>query len=311
MQVIRIIGCFFERKLYFCLVKKNMIMYKNKFFLPFWVALCLLTAHTSTLHAVSKADSLSFACAQWNWQKSGRVCIGRTQLNLFGSVQTISIARYPSRRLRTDVIHAPGEEAASTSTLAERFGGKVAINASFFDMKNLTPVTYLKYDGNVVADPAPGGVCNGMLLLNPKGKRIDIQTCTPDNYTKMPEGWEDAIVAGPVLIEEGRSVDFSNELEIYNSMAVRHPRTLVGYDKKGWIYFVVVDGRAKANAAGMNFEELTSICRWLGLYEALNLDGGGSSTLWDAKLGVVNFPTDNRKFDHKGERKVPNIILAR
>lgn len=286
-------------------------MYKNRFFLPFWVVFCLFMSHADILRAVSRADSLSFACAQWHWQKSGRARIGRAQLNLFGSVQTISIARYPARRYHTDVIHAPGEEAAATSALAKRYEGKIAINASFFDMKHLTPATYLKYDGNVVAEPAPGGVCNGMLLLNPKGQRIDIQSCTPDNYTKITDGWEDAIVSGPVLIEEGRAVDFSNEREVYNSMAVRHPRTLIGYDKKGWVYFVVVDGRAKANAVGMNFEELTAICSWLGLYEALNLDGGGSSTLWDAKLGVVNFPTDNRRFDHEGERKVPNIILAR
>lgn len=276
-----------------------------------WVALFLFVCHTGTLRAVSLADSLSFACAQWNWQKSGRARIGRAQMNLFGSVQTISIARYPARRFHTEVIHAPGEEAAATSVLAQRYEGKIAINASFFDMKHLTPVTYLKCDGTVVAEPAPGGVCNGMVLLNPKGKRIDIQSCTPDNYLNMANEWEDAIVAGPVLIEEGQAVDFSDELARYDDMAIRHPRTLVGYDQKGWIYFVVVDGRAKANAAGMNFEELTAICRWLGLYEALNLDGGGSSTLWDWKLGVLNYPTDNRKFDHQGERKVPNIILAK
>ena len=45
--------------------------------------------------------------------------------------------------------------------------------------------------------------------------------------------------------------------------------------------------------------------------DALNLDGGGSTTLWlsgASDNGVVNYPCDNGRFDHAGERKVPNIL---
>ena len=45
--------------------------------------------------------------------------------------------------------------------------------------------------------------------------------------------------------------------------------------------------------------------------QALNLDGGGSSTLWTAQEGVLNHPYDNRRFDHEGERGVPNCIVVR
>ena len=45
-------------------------------------------------------------------------------------------------------------------------------------------------------------------------------------------------------------------------------------------------------------------CRW----ERLNLDGGGSSTMWTRHHGVVNHPSDNRKFDHAGERPVHNAL---
>jgi exopolysaccharide biosynthesis protein len=51
----------------------------------------------------------------------------------------------------------------------------------------------------------------------------------------------------------------------------------------------------------------------LGSTEAINLDGGGSSTLWantDELNGVLNFPPDNDTFDHRGERKVANAILV-
>ena len=44
--------------------------------------------------------------------------------------------------------------------------------------------------------------------------------------------------------------------------------------------------------------------------QAINLDGGGSTTLWTKKTGVINHPYDNKKFDHEGERTVPNLIVV-
>ena len=62
------------------------------------------------------------------------------------------------------------------------------------------------------------------------------------------------------------------------------------------------------------FESELCVCdiaRLLGLVDALNLDGGGSSTLWTARKGVLNHPYDNHRFDHAGERAVPNCIVVR
>lgn len=64
----------------------------------------------------------------------------------------------------------------------------------------------------------------------------------------------------------------------------------------------------------MNLHELSNILRWLGAKEAMNLDGGGSSTLYikgATENGVVNYPSDNKLFDHEGERAVANIIYVR
>ena len=58
-----------------------------------------------------------------------------------------------------------------------------------------------------------------------------------------------------------------------------------------------------------------------GCRNAVNLDGGGSSTLWLSPAsgdsvpknqigGVINHPSDNGKFDHKGERRVANSIIV-
>lgn len=73
----------------------------------------------------------------------------------------------------------------------------------------------------------------------------------------------------------------------------------------------VIDGRFRGEGEGATIAETAYIARLLGLVEALNLDGGGSSTLWTARKGVLNHPYDNHRFDHAGERAVPNCIVVR
>lgn len=89
------------------------------------------------------------------------------------------------------------------------------------------------------------------------------------------------------------------------------PRSLIGKRPNGEVVMAVIDGRAKGQAAGATIAETAYIARLLGLTDALNLDGGGSSALWTAQEGVVSHPSDNRRFDHAGERAVPNGIVAR
>ena len=55
---------------------------------------------------------------------------------------------------------------------------------------------------------------------------------------------------------------------------------------------------------------MSFISRMLGMDESINLDGGGSATLWVEGYGVCNHPSDNKKFDHEGERIVTNAIVA-
>ena len=73
----------------------------------------------------------------------------------------------------------------------------------------------------------------------------------------------------------------------------------------------MVDGRFPSQGEGMSINELEVLCESLGLFEAINLDGGGSSTLWAKDAGVINHPYDNQKFDHEGERVVPNVIIVK
>ena len=54
--------------------------------------------------------------------------------------------------------------------------------------------------------------------------------------------------------------------------------------------------------------EVGLLMKFLGAKYALNLDGGGSTTLWVKGVGVVNYPCENKIWDHGGERKVGSIL---
>jgi exopolysaccharide biosynthesis protein len=82
----------------------------------------------------------------------------------------------------------------------------------------------------------------------------------------------------------------------------RHPRTALGWNDEHF-FLVVVDGRQEALSVGMTYRELAALMRRLGCTHAMNLDGGGSSTLW---LGgrIMNSPSDGR------ERPVANSLIV-
>lgn len=103
-----------------------------------------------------------------------------------------------------------------------------------------------------------------------------------------------AIGGNPVLVHEGRAVEF-------DSRAV-HPRTAVGFNDDT-VFLVTVDGRRPGYSKGMSMAELARFMLDLGCREALNLDGGGSTTMWiDGE--IVNRPSDGR------ERSVANALVV-
>jgi len=84
----------------------------------------------------------------------------------------------------------------------------------------------------------------------------------------------------------------------------RHPRSVVGVDRRGFIWLIAVDGRRPDYSIGMTFADLERLCARLDLTGALNLDGGGSTTLV-AKGHVVNRPSDPG-----GPRPVSDAIVV-
>ena len=88
----------------------------------------------------------------------------------------------------------------------------------------------------------------------------------------------------------------------------RHPRTAVGYRPDGTVVIIVVDGRQPSISNGASLVDLASIFWELGCSDAVNLDGGGSSTFilagGQGGYTVRNSPSDGRL------RKIQNSLLV-
>ena len=87
---------------------------------------------------------------------------------------------------------------------------------------------------------------------------------------------------------------------------IRHPRTALGYDGDGNLYMIVVDGRQQEISNGASLLDLSLMLKELGATYAVNLDGGGSSTMIidnDGEFEVVNSPSDGSL------RKVFNSVI--
>ncbi|MDR7420050.1 MAG: phosphodiester glycosidase family protein [Armatimonadota bacterium] len=84
----------------------------------------------------------------------------------------------------------------------------------------------------------------------------------------------------------------------------RHPRTAIGRLADGRLLLLVVGGRQPYHSLGMTLVELAALMRQLGATDALNLDGGGSTTLVVRGV-VINLPSDET-----GERPVGDVLLV-
>lgn len=95
-------------------------------------------------------------------------------------------------------------------------------------------------------------------------------------FTSSPntEGCEVAIGGGPTLVKNGALPNFRGR-----NINEKHPRSAFGWNDQSW-FFVEVDGRQSNLSIGMTVPELGEYLLKLGAKEALNLDGGGSATLW-------------------------------
>lgn len=216
----------------------------------------------------------------------------------------------------------------TVAALAKQYGARAAINGGFWT-QNGTPAGILKINGQWYATPnKPRGaigwsdhgkkviidrvMTNYSLRDSPSPSAIAVIPVSQPPYTTA-EQWAkiDNIVGGsPVLIKNGvRINDFESEKVLDSFIKKRHPRTAVGVKKNGDWVFVVVDGRFFFLFGGMTIQKLADFMLNLGCVEALNLDGGGSSTMF-IDGAVINSPSGTTKENGKKVTAVSDAILV-
>lgn len=273
--------------------------------------------------AFAQNDSLTFANANW---KVKNVDKGITlkefhftgDSKIFDSNQYISIVEINTKKAKGRFALASNlGYITPTSKFAKDSNAVVAMNGSFYNMKKpYNSVCYFKKHGieEFVFNEKMAQRDNGAVAISAKGK-LSVHAADPANPGNIApaQTWParldaiSVISSGPVLIIDGKNARLDENSFNRN----RHPRSAVGAKGKK-IYLVTVDGRNADNAQGVSLWEFTKIMRWIGAEDAINMDGGGSTTLYvegENGTGIVNHPSDNKKFDREGERHVVNSLL--
>ncbi|HEY4303093.1 MAG TPA: phosphodiester glycosidase family protein [Gemmatimonadaceae bacterium] len=176
------------------------------------------------------------------------------------------------------------------------------VNADFFALASGTPVGLLVVDGHALTPPG-----NEPALVVDSSGRAHIAVAPAELRAR------NAVAGHPLLIRDSviaGDVDTNGD----TGFRGRNPRTAVGIARDGRrVLFAVIDGRQKPYSDGSSLRETAAILLALGARDALNLDGGGSSTM------VVSVPGPNgstfsrianRPSDAVGERPVGDALAV-
>ncbi|OQP65652.1 phosphodiester glycosidase family protein [Niastella populi] len=265
----------------------------------------------------SQQDSLVFTSAQWETKDVAPGIVWKHyhfKKDLFNSNQNVNIIEIKlKKKKRAIALACEAKTLKPVSEFGRLAGAIAAINGNFFDIKNGGSVDYIKLNDSVVSN-------NRLWANNTRARHQQAAVAIKKGRLQIEKwdgsaDWEsklkaaDIMNSGPLLLWQGER----QALDTGEFNRARHPRTAVACRGKKHVLFITVDGRNE-QSAGMSLPELASIIKWLKAKDGINMDGGGSTTMWignQAGNGVVNYPSDNKKWDHAGERKVANAIIVK
>ena len=172
------------------------------------------------------------------------------------------------------------------SLLNEGYNVVAGINADFFALGGTNyPLGLCIKDGQIMQES------NGrpwFAVLSDGSYRIG----TGYDSRKLLDQMVTAVGGSHIILKNGNLSDVSQDTDFGG---IRHPRTAIGYNSNGDLYMIVVDGRHPDYSNGASLTDLALILKNLGAENALNLDGGGSSTLALVNSGSItikNYPSD-------------------
>ncbi len=183
--------------------------------------------------------------------------------------------------------------ARTTSRFLQEFGVQIAVNGDGFSpWWSNTPMDYYPHAGDAVA-PRGTAASGGKVYWTSREAVPTLYVTSRNAFSFDPPARPYNAISGETLLLAGGSLmpDLDN--------SVTQPRTAVGYSKNGrYLYMVVVDGRQPFYSEGMTVQELARLMLSIGAAYAMDLDGGGSSTMVvqgrDGRPRVLNSPIDLR-----------------
>ena len=275
------------------------------------LALTLITL--LTINITGTCQVIDLTKYQLPFNEKGLTIYHLNSDSLFADKQNVVIAELKSEAFSNYKLQIAYSDSAlkQTSRFGEDAKALVALNGSFFDVEKGGSVVYLESDGKVIArnrnSKARWGktdsLMNGAIILDYSGN-LKIEVAKPASFYAHSNQEKTVLVSGPILLVNGEIWPLENS----GFATKRHPRSCLCETNGNSILLIAIDGRSEV-ALGMNLKELQRFLLRLNCRDAINLDGGGSTTLWvnDGKeKGILNIPSDKA-----GERPVANIILIK
>ncbi len=277
------------------------------------ISFVLLLSCFLTVSGQTAGDSITLANFQWEETTMGKGITHKhgTFTDLYGGAQNVNILVIDLKKkaYKTKIAVTVPNQITSETAIANH--AVAAINGSYYD-ENVTfkSTCYIKFGKNVIdttkaseLDRVTGAIVikKGKVKLIPWNKEIEL--AYKDNKGEV-------MSSGPLMIYKGKTCDFSTLDKKF--IETKHPRSAIAFINPKTMLLITVDGRFPKQAEGMSIPELTHMLKVLGCKDALNLDGGRSTTLWSnaaPENGVLNKPAANKIFDSYGERKNANTIV--
>ena len=184
----------------------------------------------------------------------------------------------------------------TTSDMAANNNAILAINGDYYGARQSG---YVIRNGKLYRDTSGN---RDALVIQKNGEFKFVSESETSASELLQDGALQAFSFGPVLLNNGEISVGEND-EVGMAMA-SNPRTAIGYLGNNHYVFVVSDGRT-SESAGLSLYELASFMKELGVKDAYNLDGGGSSTMV-FKGEIINNPTTSGRSGE--ERAVSDIV---
>jgi exopolysaccharide biosynthesis protein len=192
------------------------------------------------------------------------------------------------------------------TTLTDPSGLEIVVRRGWVvDWRDLKGSSAIPADGFVIST---SGTAREWALKNlRRGTPVQLLLNLSPVETELTDFWKqttNVIGGGPQLIKNGR-VEITNTAEkiLPSFVSDGHPRTAIAKLKSGQVLLVTVDGRQPGESIGMSLTMLADLLLEFGAVEAINLDGGGSTTM------VIRNRLVNKPSDASGERPVSDAIL--